>query len=245
MNDLTNKVALITGATSGIGEACAMIFACAGATVLVAGRNKEKGRAIVEDIVSKNGKADFIELDIASDKSIDDSYEYVNEKYGKLDILVNNAGIFPVTPTFEDMTREFGNQVFDINISGTIMVTKRFFEMLRKNRGNILNNASIAGLQSTCSGAAYAYAASKAGIIKFTQLLAKKYGSEVRVNCICPGVIRTPIFETFDEVRYASSIPMGRVGEPVDVAKVACFLVSDDAGYMNGCILTVDGGQSL
>lgn len=245
MNSLKDKVALITGATSGIGEACAKRFAKAGAKVIVTGRNEQRGQSVVEQIKTEQGEALFVSLDVMSDESIERAYNMLEQNYGKLDILVNNAGVYPITPMFEDVTREFNSEVFDANISGTIMVTKRFFELLKVNRGNVLNNASVAGLSNYNWGGAFAYAASKAGIIKFTQLFAKKYGSEVRANCICPGVIRTPIFKHFDESRYVEMIPMGRVGEPEDVASVANFLVSDDAAYLNGCVVTVDGGQSI
>lgn len=246
MNELKNKIALITGATSGIGAACAKRFAKAGADVIVTGRNIDKGHAVVNEIRQAGDKAEFVRLDIACDESIELCYEVVQAKYGYIDILFNNAGSYPVTPSLDNTTREFCNELFDVNLSGMIMMTKKFMDVLRKYRGNILNNASVAGLLSSNSGGgAYAYSASKAGIIKFTQLLSKKYGSEVRVNCICPGVIRTPIFKNFDEKKYATLIPMGRVGEPEEVAAVANFLVSDDAGYVNGCIITVDGGQSV
>ena len=108
-----------------------------------------------------------------------------------------------------------------------------------------MNNASVAGLQSYTSGQCYAYAASKAAIIKITQQLAKKYGNKYRINAIAPGVINTPIFESFDEERFNNMIPMGRTGEPDEVAAVANFLVSDDASYVHGAVITVDGGQSL
>lgn len=248
MNELKNKIALITGATSGIGKASAERFAKAGADVIVAGRNEQKGNAIVNTIRQNGGKALYVHLDITDDNSIASSYNAINKEYGRLDILFNNAGIYPITPALKDMTREFANELFNTNISGTIMVTKQFMNMLISNKGTILNNASIAGLTSSTpppGGEAYAYSASKAGIIKFTQLLARKYGSEVRSNCICPGVIKTPIFKFFDEKKYTSVIPMGRVGTPEDVAAVANFLVSDDAGYLNGCTITIDGGQSL
>ena len=245
MISLLNKVALITGATSGIGAECAKHLARAGAIVIVAGRDALRGEEVVQIIKENNGDASFVELDISSDDSIKSAYEFVREKYGKLDILVNNAGIFPVTPPIEELIREFSELVLDTNISGTLMVIKQFLEMVRKSNGTIINNASVAGLQNYSLGGAYTYSASKAGIVKITQLLAKKYGSEIRVNCICPGVIRTPIFKNFDEDRYVATIPAGRVGEPEDVAKVVTFLVSDDAGYLNGVVLPIDGGQSI
>lgn len=245
MDNLSNKIALITGATSGIGAACAREMAEAGATVIIAGRNAVRGMEVVKAIRKDKGVAYFVELDICSNTSIKSVYEFVDTKFGRLDILVNNAGVFPVTPDIKELTREFNEVIWDTNISGMLMMVKEFLGMLRNSNGTIINNASVAGLQNFCSGGAYSYSASKAGIIKITQMLAKKYGSEIRVNCICPGVIRTPIFKKFDEQRYVTSIPAGRVGEPKDVAKVVKFLASSDAGYLNGVILPIDGGQSL
>lgn len=150
MNDLSNKVALITGATSGIGEACAKRFVAAGATVILSGRNMERGEAIVQGLKGKN--AEFVSLDIDDDLSIDKAFDFINRKYGKLDILFNNAGIYPITPMIEDMDRDFCNTVINTNTTGTMMVTRRFLNMLRRNKGTILNNASCAGLQNYTGG---------------------------------------------------------------------------------------------
>lgn len=244
MNSLTNKIALVTGATSGIGAAAAIRFAEAGATVICTGRNKERGEGVVRIIKDKGGKAVFYEMDIDNDQSITQVAETVRLDFGELDIIFNNAGIFPVLPPLETLTREDIEKTTSTNISGFIMVTKIFFPLLKEG-ATILNNASVAGLQSYTSGQSYAYNASKAAVIKITQLLAKRYGSKIRVNAICPGVIKTPIFKKFDEERFAGMIPMGRTGAPEEVASVANFLVSDDASYVNGAIITIDGGQSL
>ena len=232
MNSLKDKVALVTGATSGIGAATAKRFAQAGATVICTGRNIERGEGVVKEILSNNGKAYFYEMDVDNDHSILEVADVIKNQFGTIDILFNNAGIFPVLPPLETLTREDIEKTTSTNISGFMMVT-------------ILNNASVAGLQSYSSGQSYAYNASKAAVIKVTQLLAKKYGNKFRINAICPGVINTPIFKKFDEERFASMIPMGRTGKPEEVASVANFLVSDDASYINGAILTIDGGQSL
>lgn len=244
MNALTGKVALITGATSGIGEACALRFAEAGAYVLVAGRNEERGQVVVSTIITNGGRAEFVQLDVESDFSIEKCYNYIKKKIDKIDILFNNAGVFPVTPPIESIDRESTNRILNTNTAGIIMMVHFFINIIKDN-GTILNNASVAGLQNYNSGQCYAYSASKAAVVKFTQLLAKKYGNRIRVNAISPGVIKTPIFKKFDEERYRSMIPMGRTGTADDVAKVANFLVSDDASYVNGAIVPVDGGQSL
>ena len=244
MNDLSNKIALVTGATSGIGAATALRFAEAGAFVICTGRNQKRGENIVKTIEDKGGKAIFYEMDIENDLSIKRVADEVKKKFGGLDIIFNNAGVFPVLPPLDTLTRDDIEKTMSINVSGFLMVTKYFFPLM-KDGGTILNNASVAGLQSYSSGQSYAYNGSKAAVIKITQLLAKKYGNKIRVNAICPGVIKTPIFKKFDEERYASMIPMGRTGTPEEVASVANFLVSDDARYVNGAIVTIDGGQSL
>lgn len=245
MNSLLNKIALITGGTSGIGEACAVRFAKAGATIILAGRNKERGENIVSRINSEGGNSVFCRLDVCDDNSIKNIIEFIKDKFGRLDILFNNAGVYPVTPPLEELTRESGSNILDVNVSGVIMMTQACLPLLRENRGVILNNASVAGFQSYTAGQSYMYCGSKAAVIKITQLIAKKYGSEIRANAICPGVVRTPIYKKFDEERYKSGVPMGRVGEVEDVAAAANFLVSDDAAFINGAVLAVDGGQSL
>lgn len=244
MNDLTGKIALVTGATSGIGEACAKHFAAAGASVIVAGRNVERGEKVVVYITEKGQKAIFKQLDVTQDASIQDCIAFVKAKYEHLDILVNCAGIFPVPPAFEAITRESISQLLDVNVAGIMMMTSAALPLIHRG-GNVINIASVAGLADYASGRTYTYSASKAAVIKFTKQLAKQYATEFRVNAIAPGIIKTPIFNHFDEERYALMVPMGRVGLPDDVAKVATFLASDDAAYMTGSVLVVDGGQSL
>lgn len=244
MNDLSGKIAVVTGATSGIGAATAKRFAKAGAIVICTGRSIERGKAVVDEIDADGGKAFFCEMDLTKDESIATVAKEAESRFGKIDILFNNAGVFPVLPPLETLTRSDIEGVTSTNISGFMMVTKYFYPLLRDG-GTILNNASVAGLQSYTSGQSYAYNGSKAAVIKITQQLAKRYGNRIRVNAICPGVIKTPLFKKFDEERYASMIPMGRTGKPEEVASVANFLVSDDASYINGAIVTVDGGQSV
>lgn len=244
MNRLDNKIALITGATSGMGAASALRFAEAGATVIVTGRNIERGNDIVDKIIQNGGKAVFVQLDIENDESIASCADFVKSSYGTLDILFNNAGIFPVSPTLENLDRDSFEKTMNANATSLLMMIHYFMPLIKKG-GAILNNASVAGLQSFTAGQSYAYCSSKASVVKITNMLAKKYGSTVRVNAISPGVIHTPIFKSFDEERMSANIPMQRTGRPEEVAAVANFLVSDDASYVNGAIITIDGGQSL
>lgn len=245
MNSLKGKIALITGATSGIGEASAKRFAMAGAVVFVAGRNVTRGERIVADINKIGGTAFFCKMDVQDDNSIKKAVGVIDDKYGRLDILFNNAGIFPVSPSLEEFSRDKCREILDVNVISVVTVTKECLPLLRKCKGVILNNASVAGLEGYTAGQSYLYCGSKSAVIKITQLIAKKYGMELRANAICPGVVRTPIYNKFDEDRYKNNIPIGRVGEAEDIAAAANFLVSDDAAFINGAILTVDGGQYL
>lgn len=245
MNSLVNKTALITGGTSGIGEACAKRLASAGARVIIVGRNESIGKAIEKEINDNGGSCTFFCADIRKDEEIIELEKKVLDKFGHINILFNNAGIFPVSPVLESFDRQNCNSIFDTNISSMIMVTKVFLPHVISTKGTVLNNGSIAGLQNFASGQSYAYAASKSAVIQFTKMMAKRYGGEFRSNCICPGVIETPLYQNFDESKFSSRIPLGRVGTPEDIAKVVKFLVSDDAGYMNGSVVVVDGGISL
>lgn len=245
MNRLDGKVAIITGGTSGMGEASAKRFAEAGAYVVVVGRNRERGEKVAEDIRKNKGVSVFFQADVADEKEVKALIAQVDKKYHKIDILFNNAGIFPVTASLEDMEMSDWDKIMNINASGVVHMTKHAMPYLQESHGVILNNASVAGMHSFASGKTYAYSASKAAVIQFTRMIAKVYGEKVRANCICPGVIDTPIFVNRDFSRYFDSIPMGRVGTSKEVAKVANFLVSDDAGYINGAVLTVDGGMSV
>lgn len=182
---------------------------------------------------------------MADRSSIHSAAKKIEKEYGGLDILVNNAGIFPVSDPLETLTYSSLTEIFDVNIVGMIMLTQAMLPMIKKSHGTIINNASVAGLESFTSGQSYAYAASKAAVIKFTKMLARQYGAEFRTNCICPGIIKTPIFKDFHEEKFKEKIPMKRVGKPEDVAAVVSFLASDDAAFVNGCVLTIDGGQSL
>lgn len=241
--NLLNKIALITGATSGIGEACAIDLASNGARVIIAGRNTEKGKVLANLINEKRqGSAEFCCMDISDKTSIIEAKNMIFSKYEKIDILVNNAGIYQEFMRFEDFEEEVWEGVFNTNNNGTFYVTKTFFESILNNQGTVINVASVAGMQMAGSGQRYAYAASKAAMIQFTRCLAKAYADKIRVNCICPGVIDTPIYGEEDRERLVGKIPAKRFGRPEEVAKVVRFLASDDASYVNGAIITVDGG---
>ena len=245
MNRLDGKIAVITGGTSGIGEASAKRFAEAGAKVIIGGRNEERGKIIEKEITDKGYKSKYIYLDVSEESAVNAFRDAVIREVGKADILFNNAGIFPPVPDLTETEEAQWEEIFNINSTGVYRVTKAFLPYIVEKNGNILNNASVAGMQSFASGKVFAYGASKAAVIQFSRMLAKMYGDRIRVNCICPGVVDTPIFINRDFSRYENIIPMRRVAQPEDIAKVANFLVSDDAGYINGAVVPIDGGQSL
>lgn len=245
MGKLEGKIAMITGATSGMGEAFAILFASEGAEVIVVGRNEERGNDVVSKICDSGGKAQFFQCDVTDEEQVRRLKERYMSYSDKLDILVNNAGTL-ITEPVEEIQEENWKKVFDSNTNSVMYMTKHFINLVINAKGNILNNASIDGCQSCVRGrASYAYAASKAATIQFTQTCALNYSDRIRVNCLCPGVTRTPFFTNRDFSRFDGTIPLGRVGEPEEIAKAALFLVSDDASYVSGAILKVDGAASL
>lgn len=240
------KVAVITGATAGIGTACARKFAAQGADVVLVGRNQARGTALEEELTAQGCKALFIPCDVSQEEDVERLASRVKEVFGQVDILYNNAGVMLPSMEIERMPVEDWNKTFDININGMFLVTRAMKPFLLESKGCIINNASIAGLQHYAAGRSYAYSASKAAVIQFSHQMAKNYGEEgIRVNCICPGIIDTDILGDRDRSVYAERIPLGYVGQPEDVAKVVSFLASDDASYLTGVVLAVDGGASL
>ena len=246
MGKLDGKVALITGATSGMGEAFAKLFAKEGATVAVVGRNEERGNKVVEDIVSEGGQARLLFCDVSKKASVQELRTEYNKYFDRLDILVNNAGIL-MTSVLEETSEDEIATMFSTNAFSYIYVVQEFIDLVLAAKGNILNNTSIDGLQSLYRGNKnYMYCASKSAAIKFSQQLALNYTPMgIRVNCLCPGVTETPFFTNRDFSRFNDAIPMGRVGKMDEIAKAALFLVSDDASYVSGAVLTVDGAASI
>lgn len=248
MGKLDGKVALITGATSGIGAATARLFAEEGATVIIVGRNKERGSAIEKEIntnKANSGTADFCVCDVTKEDEIKNLKNYVTEKYGKLDILFNNAGVL-LMDRLENIKSEDWHKSFEVNTASHMYMSKAFIDILCENKGCILNNASIDGLHSNVRGrATYMYASAKAATIQFTQILALNYSDKIRVNCICPGLTETDLFTNRDFSRFNGTIPIGRIAQPIEIARAVLFLASDEASYITGSVINVDGGASL
>ena len=246
MKQLENKVVLITGATSGIGKACAKMFAKENAKVILVGRNIKRGQKIEDEINKTSGNAFFIQCDVSNETQVKNMVCAAVNKYKKVNILFNNAGIMPKSEEIENISFDDWQKTLDINLTGLFLVTKYLKQYLLKEKGVIINNASIAGLQHYASGRSYAYSASKAAVIQFSHQIAKNYAPEgIRVNCIAPGIIDTPILGDRDRKLYAQRVPLKRLGTPDDVAKAVLFLASDSASYLTGTVLPIDGGVSL
>jgi NAD(P)-dependent dehydrogenase (short-subunit alcohol dehydrogenase family) len=239
------KIAIITGGTSGIGKGIAHKFAKSGIRVVILGRNRIRGESIVNEIKDNGGSADFFLCDLSEKKSILEFKTFFFNKYSKLDILINNAGIL-LTNTLEEINEDW-ELTFRTNLDSALWMSQFFMPSLIENKGCIVNISSEVGLPSMNAGRAnYAYSVAKAALIKFSNKLALNYAKyKVRVNCVCPGIIDTPIYTNRDFSRFEKSIPLGYVGNVEDVANAVFFLVSDDSSYITGSVLTVDGGASL
>ena len=246
MTKLNSKIALITGATAGIGKAVAELFAKEGAKVVLSGRNSEKGNAAVAEIQKNGGDAVFFACDVSDETQIKELIKKTIDKYKKIDILFNNAGVMLPSMEIEKMPVEDWHATIDTNLTSCFLVSRYAKPYLLAQKGTIINNASIAGLQHYAVGRSYAYSASKAAVIQLSHQMAKNYGAEgIRVNCICPGIILTDMLHGRDPKIYEERIPLGRVGTAQDVAKVVLFLASDDSAYLTGTVIPIDGGASL
>ncbi len=245
MYDFSGKAALITGGTSGIGGATGALLAQMGADVILVGRNKQRGTEQEQSIVDAGGKAKFFSADVANMTDIEALKQFIEAEYGRLDILFNNAGIL-LTGSLEELTDEDWDKSYDVNVKATMHMCKMFMPMLKESKGVILNNASINGLHSYIKGRrSYMYATSKAANIQLTKYLAKNYAPEVRVNAICPGMTMTNLFTNRDFSRFKDVNLLGRMADPMEIAKSAVFLLSECSSFMTGAVVVVDGGETI
>ena len=244
---LTNKVAIITGAGRGIGQATAIKFAQEGARVAVCDIDEQSAIDTARIIQRREGEAIAFRVDVTDKLGIQAMVEALHERFGRIDILVNNAGIV-ADAQLKNMTDEQFDRVIDINLKGTYNCTKAVVDiMLEQQSGVILNASSIVGLHGNFGQTNYA--ASKFGVIGMVKTWARELGKRgIRANAVCPGFISTPIIDSIpDKVIDAleHKVPLGRLGKPEEIANAYAFLASDEASYINGAVLEVSGGLTI
>jgi len=245
---LQDKVAVITGAGSGIGQATALLFAEEGAKVVVADYSVEGGEETVKLVKEKSGEAIFVAVDVSRAADVQKMIKTAIDKYGRLDILHNNAGIIgPLGPT-ENVSEADWDRVLSVNLKGVFLGSKYAIpHMLKQGGGVIINTASIAGLVGLTN--IPAYCASKGGVVSLTKAIALEYARKnIRVNCICPGAIKTPMLyrvtgaQLEAEKLPCEDQPIGRCGEPEEIARAALYLACEQSSFVTGTALIVDGG---
>jgi len=244
---LTGRVAFVTGASQGIGRACAMKLATAGATVSVAARNEEKLNQLVHEITAMGGKAAACTLDVTDEEQVKSTIKAAVAQFGKIDILVNNAGVTRDQLVMR-MKRSDWDAVLQTNLTAAYLCIQQVTSSMLKQRwGRIVNITSVFGQMGQAGQANYA--SSKAGLIGLTMAIAREVGSRnITCNAVAPGFIETAMTsglgEDFKQMAV-KNIPLGRVGMPEDVASAVAFLASDEASYITGHVLSVNGGMLM
>jgi 3-oxoacyl-[acyl-carrier protein] reductase len=247
MSGIEGRIALVTGASQGIGRACALALAKAGATVALAARNEAKLAEVQAEIEAAGGTAAAFGIDVADEASIKAGAKAVLDRFGKIEILVNNAGITRDGLVLR-MKRADWDAVVATNLTGAFLLTQALLAAMLKNRwGRIINISSVVG--RTGQAGQVNYAATKAGLIGMTRSLAREVASRgVTVNAVAPGYVETPMTAVLDEKQTAAmmaAIPLGRAGTDGDVAHAVLYLASEGAGYVTGHVLDVNGGMFM
>ncbi len=258
--DLSGKGAVVTGGGSGIGKAISIRLAEAGAGVVIADINEDIARETVEEITANGGKAQAIRADVRSEEDAHQVAQHTVETFGSLDILVNNTGVYPADP-FLTTTGDAWDKVLDVNLKGVFTYSRVMAQRMIQDGhgGKIINIASLDGIHPTMMHAHYG--AAKAGVMMLTKSMALELASQnILVNAIAPGIIQTPgleallpsfyepaglTLEQLKEMAMYPRVPVGRLGEPDDIAKAVLFLASGLSNYMTGDTLVVDGGYLL
>jgi len=244
---LSGRVAFVTGASQGIGRACALKLATAGAAVAVAARNQDKLNELANEITAAGGKAAVFGLDVTDEEQIKTAIKAAIAQFGKVDILINNAGITRDQLVMR-LKRADWDAVLQTNLTSAYLCIQQVTSSMLKQRwGRIINIASVFGQMGQAGQANYS--ASKAGLIGLTMAVARELGSRnITCNAVAPGFIETPMTDVLsDEFKQnaAKQIPLGRVGSPADVANAVAFLASDEASYITGHVLSVNGGMLM
>ncbi len=242
---LSGRVALVTGAASGIGRAVALQLAQEGAIVSIIDMNLEGARAVAREVESLNGKALAIQCDVSVEEQVNQTVKETAEKLGNVDILVNCAGMFVGNNSLVDMVTVDWLRTLDVHCGGTFFFSRAVVGSMKEG-GRIINISSVDGVQGQVLG--IHYAAAKAAVIGFTKTLALEVADKgITANAIAPGVIRTPMSQLLIEISpdFYKKIPADRFGEPEDIAELATFLASPGASYLTGQTIVVDGGLTL
>jgi len=240
---LSEKVAIVTGGSRGIGKAAAALFAKEGANVVITAKDQTRLENTAKEL-----SVIAIPGDIRKDVDVQHVVKKTLEKFGKVDILVNNAGIFPKIKPLHEISESEWNEVIDVNLTGQFWFTKAVIPHMMKSGGCIVNVSSDTGLKSFANFEADAYSASKAALVLLTKAWAVEYAKyKIRVNCVCPGIVETDMTKPYLRNEAERSIaeaeyPIGRIGTPDDVAKAILYLVSEDSSWVTGAILPIDGG---
>jgi len=247
MNGLKDRVAVITGGADGIGRATAMRFAQEGAVVGIWEKNEEKGNQSVGEMKAAGGKASFLKVNTSNFAEVEAASKKVVEQYGKYEILINNAGITRDS-TLKKMTPELWQQVIDVNLTGVFYCAKCAADiMTEQGWGRIVNASSVVALYGNFGQTNYV--ATKAGLIGMTKTMARELGKKgVTVNAVAPGFILTDMVRKMPEEVLKSmedKVPVKRLGKPEEIAAAYAFLASDDAAYINGTVISVDGGMTV
>ncbi len=242
---MKGRVAFVTGASQGIGRECALALARAGARVVVGARSAEKLASLVAEILAAGGEAHAVALDVTSNESVKGAFAEAEKAFGPVEILVNNAGITKDGLAMR-MSAEAWSDVLDTNLTGAFRCIQAVMRgMMKKRWGRIINVSSVVGLSGNPGQANYV--SSKAGLIGLTKSLSQELGSRsITVNAVAPGFIETAMTEALsDEARdvITSKIPLGQIGSPSDIAHAVCFLATDEARYITGHTLSVNGGM--
>jgi NAD(P)-dependent dehydrogenase (short-subunit alcohol dehydrogenase family) len=250
MSEFTGKVALITGGNAGIGRATAIEFAKHGAKVVITGRREKEGHEVIAEIKALGGEAIFAKTDVSKESDVKAMIERTLETFGRLDCAFNNAGIEETLTPLSNQTEETYDQIMDINVKGVWLSLKHEIPaMLKTGGGAIVNSSSIAGLVGFAM--APVYVASKHAVIGLTKSIALEYAKQnVRVNAVAPGSIETRMLRDFasaPEVRQMleAGHPMGRIGQPKEVASTVIWLCSGGASFVTGQTLAIDGGYTV
>ena len=245
------KTALVTGGSRGIGKAIAQKLSETSNVAVGYSNSKEQAVEVVNSIQANGGNAIAVQIDVTDNDSVEKCFELIEKEFSSVEILVNNAGIFPKIKLLHEIDEEEWNEVLDVNLTGQFRFTKQAIPYLQKTSGCIINISSDAGLKAYENFNVDAYSASKAALIVLTKCWALEYAKDkIRINCICPGVVDTdmtkPFLKNQKDIEFMNSEhPLGRIGQPEEIGKSVLYFASDDALWITGAILTVDGGESI